>query len=124
MLACVSYFSTATHIPGLKLYSINSGLFITRYLQWLLILVLLAVGAACGSAPVQEMSEARQAIEAARAAGAEKHAGGQLGKARELLKSAEGMLNDRRYRDARRDAIKARDEAISARETAQTAEDR
>ena len=74
---------------------------------------------ACGSAPVQEMSEARQAIEAARVAGAEQYAPEQYGKARSLLESAEDMLNNHRFSKARESAALARDEAIGAREVAQ-----
>jgi len=83
--------------------------------------VLLALLLGCGSAPVQEMSEARQAIEAARVAGAEQHAPESYQKAATLLKSAEELLNERHYRRARENATLARDEAIQARETAQKA---
>jgi hypothetical protein len=92
-------------------------------LRWLAALVL-ALGIGCGSAPVQEMSEARQAIEAARAAGAEQHAVEQYQKARSLLETAQDMLNARHFRKAKRSAALARDEAIRARETAQSATDR
>lgn len=80
--------------------------------------VLLIFLVACGSAPVQEMSEARQAIEAARVAGAEEYAPEGYQKAATLLKSAEEMLNERRYSKARENAALARDEAIQARKTA------
>jgi hypothetical protein len=81
-----------------------------------LLLVLLV---ACGSAPVQEMSEARQAIEAARVAGAEQRATTHYRKAHAMLKQAEEMLNEGHYRKARESAEAARDEAIQAREAAQ-----
>lgn len=87
----------------------------------LLSAVLLLSLSACGSAPVQEMSEARQAIEAARVAGAEQHAANSYARARSLLKTAEDMLNERHFRKARESAAMARDEAIQARETAQKA---
>jgi hypothetical protein len=83
--------------------------------------LLLPLLAACASAPVQEMSEARQAIEAARVAGAEQHAPEGYQKATALLQSAEDMLNEHHYSRAREDAALARDEAIQARETAQKA---
>ena len=79
--------------------------------------------AGCAPAPVQEMSEARQAIEAARAAGAEQYARPQLDEAHSLLDTAQQMLNDRRFRDARRSASQARDAAIRARETAEAVSD-
>ncbi len=85
------------------------------------VIALLTLVTACGSAPVQEMSEARQAIEAARAAGAEQYAAEQYDRAQSLLKTAEDMLNERHFRKARDSAAKARDEAILARETAQQA---
>lgn len=77
----------------------------------------------CGSAPVQEMSEARQAIEAARVAGAEQHAPENFNKAQSFLKTAEDMLNDHHYGKARQSAAMARDEAIRAREAAQRSSD-
>lgn len=83
--------------------------------------VLLVLVAACGSAPVQEMSEARQAIDAARGAGAERSAPESYRKAEALLKSAEDMLNQHHFRKARESAAQARDEAIRAREAAQKA---
>ncbi len=93
----------------------------TRFPALLLLTVWLLFGLGCKTAPVQEMSEARQAIEAARAAGAEQYANQELGQAMTSLKAAEQMLNDRRFRDARRSAQQARDEAIRAREAAQEA---
>lgn len=87
----------------------------------LLITFWLFFGLACRTAPVQEMSEARQAIDAARAAGAEQYANTKLERALSSMKTAEEMLNDRRFRDARRSASQARDEAILARQAAQDA---
>lgn len=73
----------------------------------------------CGSAPVQEMSEARQAIEAARVAGAEEFAARPYLKSQAHLRAAEEMLDNRHFNKARENAALARDEAILARETAQ-----
>jgi hypothetical protein len=86
---------------------------------WIPALLLSALLLACGTAPVQEMSEARQAIAAARAAGARDYAADQYNRAESLLKTAEHMLNNRHYGKARQSANDARDEAIRARETAQ-----
>jgi Domain of unknown function (DUF4398) len=69
---------------------------------------------ACVSAPVQEMSNARQAIRAAREAGAEKTAPQKLSEAEVLLNRAEDSLERRAYREARRNAIAARDKAAEA----------
>jgi hypothetical protein len=70
--------------------------------------------AACAGAPVQEMSNARQAIRAARDAGADKAAPQKLSEAEALLIRAEDSLERRAYREARRNAIAARDKAAEA----------
>jgi uncharacterized protein DUF4398 len=75
--------------------------------------------AACAGAPVQEMSNARQAIRAARDAGAERTAPQKLNEAEALLIRAEDSLERRAYREARRDAIAARDKAAEALGAAQ-----
>ena len=64
--------------------------------------------------PVQEMSDARQAITAAKEAGAEEHAAEQLLAAEESLHSAEKYLNSRNYAVARREALEAKAKAIDA----------
>ena len=92
-----------------------------RCRRCLLLLCLTMPLVACAPAPVQQMSEARQAIEAARAAGAGQYAPEQLEEANSLLDTAQQLLNDRRFRDARRSASQARDAAIRARETAEAA---
>ena len=75
--------------------------------------------AACAGAPVQEMSNARQAIRAARDAGAERTAPQKLNEAEALLIRAEDSLERRAYREARRSAIAARDKAAEALGAAQ-----
>jgi hypothetical protein len=75
---------------------------------------------ACAGAPVQEMSNARQAIRAARDAGGERVAAEQLTEAKALLERAEASLQSRNYRDARRNAVAARGKAVEALEAAQT----
>lgn len=78
----------------------------------LLILVFLA---ACGSGPpVQEMSDARQAIAVAREAGAEERAAEQLRDAEALLDSAQQRLSERAYAQARQDAVRAKLKALDA----------
>ena len=121
MLACALYFLFAPNMPEHTFSYTSSGYRFARLLRWLFMLLVLALGSACGSAPVQEMSEARQAIDAARAAGAEKHATEQYNKAQTLLKNAEQQLNDYHFSKARQSAAEARDEAVRARETAQQA---
>jgi hypothetical protein len=82
-------------------------------MQAILAVAVLAL-AACAGAPVQEMSNARQAIRAARDAGAEQAAPQKLNEAEALLNRAEDSLERRAYREARRSAIAARDKAAEA----------
>lgn len=74
---------------------------------------------ACATAPVQEMSNARQALDAARSAGADQHAPGTLKQAETLLKKAEEDLAAQEYARARNNADAARDAAIKARAESQ-----
>ena len=60
------------------------------------------------------MSNARQAIKAARDAGAEQVAPQKLNEAQALLERAELSLQHRSYRDARRSAVAARGRASEA----------
>ena len=68
----------------------------------------------CTTAPVQEMSNARQAIRAAREAGAAHAAPQTLTEAQALLEQAEASLQKRAYREARRNAVSARTKAAEA----------
>jgi sialic acid synthase SpsE len=76
---------------------------------------------ACASAPAQEMSNARQAIRAAREAGAEQVAPQQYMEARLHLEQAEASLQSRNYREARRQAVAARGKAVEALSAARAA---
>ena len=76
---------------------------------------------ACAGAPVQEMSDARQAIAAARAAGAAERAGIELDVATDLLTKAEAALQRGDYGAARRQAEQARPHALEAQKLASTA---
>ena len=89
----------------------------------LLIIVCAAfVVAACKTAPpVQEMSDARLAIAAAKDVDAAKHAPEEFREARRLLKSAETNLERRAYSAARRDADLAKRQATVAREKSEQA---
>ena len=79
------------------------------------VFLILLVG--CVSAPVQEMSDARQAIRAAKEAGAKPETETSLVKAESLLKQAEAALESGEYSKARDTATEARDEAIKAQQT-------
>lgn len=76
---------------------------------------------ACAGAPVQEMSDARQAIRAARDAGAEQSAPQPLIEARTYMERAEADLHQRNYREARRNAVAARGKAAEALGAARSA---
>ena len=82
-----------------------------------MIALLIAI-AGCASAPVQEMSNARQAIAAAEGAGAADVAQRRLERARALLSSAEVKLHGRNYKGAKDDAVQARVVAVEALEIA------
>ncbi len=98
-------------------------------LRRILVLPILAValiGAAlasgCAGWPVQEMSDARQAIVAAEKAGAERYAPEMLAEAQKLLASAKSHSSKGDYRMARDEADLARDKAIQARKLAEQAQ--
>ena len=94
------------------------------FLRCLALLVLAGTGlVACAGAPVQEMSNARQAIKAARDANSELSAPPALAEAEALLNRAEDSLQRRAYKAARRDAIAARGKAAEALSSARTAND-
>ena len=81
-----------------------------------LIAVLLGIYclAGCQGAPVQEMSDARQAIEAARVAGAEQRAPADLDAAQAAIARAEQRLQAQEYARARIAAIDAKRHAAAA----------
>jgi hypothetical protein len=68
----------------------------------------------CQTAPVQEMSDARQAIAVAKEAGAADHAAADLKAAEEYLTSAERSLGERHYAQARDEAVQAKSRALFA----------
>ena len=80
-----------------------------------------AILGACAAAPVQTMSDARQAISAAEAAGAATVVPDQLSAARGELKRAEESLRVGDYRAARREAEAARAGAARALAATQAA---
>ena len=87
-----------------------------------ILVVLLLIVASCGSGPpVQEMSDARQAIAVAEEAGAAASPGSDLQVAQDYLQSAEEKLQRRAYRDARQDALQAKNKALEALASSQNA---
>jgi hypothetical protein len=89
-----------------------------RTIAALTLLALYATLSACASAPVQQMSDARQAIRAAQDAGAAQKAPAQLSEAQMALNRAEAQLNKRFFRAARRNAEEAHTKAVEALQVA------
>jgi len=75
----------------------------------------------CAGMPLQQMSDARQAIRAAERAGAEKHAPQLLEEARGLVQRASQSMHKGDYREARDGAELARVKAMEARRIAEEA---
>lgn len=88
------------------------------FVSWLLFCAVALAG--CAGAPVQEMSNARQAVRAAEHAGANTRAPELMSEARQALRSAEGHLRQGEYRTAREEAELARTKAVEARRVAES----
>ena len=80
----------------------------------LLLLAVVFMVACQSGPPVQEMSDARQAIAVAREAGAEITATDELRAAEAHLQRAERRLSEKAYSQARRDALEAKRSALDA----------
>ena len=94
-----------------------------KYLQIGLLAAFCGLCACETAAPVQEMSDARQAIAVAREAGAAERAAFHLKAAEDYLASAETKLNERAYSQARRDAKQAKVKALDALKASEILED-
>jgi len=92
-----------------------------RFLIPLLFAGLLAAAGCATSPPVQEMSDARQAIIAAQAADAANLAAESLAEAQRLLTLAERFLRNESFGSARNNALRAKNRALQALEMAQVA---
>ena len=86
-----------------------------RTSAFLSIILLLFLTGCATTYPVQEMSNARQTIQAAEAVNAEEHAGSQLLEARRLLDLATVKLEEGDYLLAKEYAVAAKQLAIKAR---------
>ncbi|MEJ2059794.1 MAG: DUF4398 domain-containing protein [Gammaproteobacteria bacterium] len=84
-----------------------------RQIALLFLLTLIVAG--CAGAPVQEMSDARQARQAAVAAGAPQHAAAVFEQAETALHHAEEALHIQDYDTAHEQAARAKDLYIEAR---------
>lgn len=80
--------------------------------------LLLMLLAGCATAPVQEMSDARQALQAAQQVGAQQHAPQDYARAKALMQSAEDQLGVGGYQAARKLAEQAKSVAQQARDKA------
>jgi hypothetical protein len=89
------------------------------FAAWLLLVLCAIAGVGCAGAPVQEMSNARQAVRAAEKAGAVALAPELLAEARQALRNAESHLRQGEYRTARDEAELARAKAVEARRVAE-----
>ena len=98
-------------------------LLMRRLIPLLLLAVLLAgtTLGGCAGAPVQELSDARQAIRAAEQAGAQQYAPDTLAEARQFVERARLGMHKGDYRQARDDAEQARARAMEARRLAEAA---
>jgi hypothetical protein len=81
-------------------------------------LVVLLLGACAVTAPVQEMSNARQSIKAAKDVNAEKLAANVLAEAKQRLRSAMRELDAGEYEKAKILALEAKHLALKARQIA------
>lgn len=110
LLASVSLISKGfgpMSIQGIRLNKLLTA-------RWAASLVALVLLAACAGAPVQEMSDARQAVAAAEQTLAGKPASPSLVSARQYLEAAQTALDAGDYSTARQDAALARQLALSA----------
>ncbi len=86
-----------------------------------LVIILLLINAGCASIlPVQEMSDARQAVQAAREANAKHYAPTSLDEAERLLEQATQLLEMKNYHRARQSALAAKEMALKARHASST----
>ena len=90
-----------------------------KSLQALFVAIMLLLAACETAPPVQEMSDARQAIAVAKKAGAADLASFHLNAAEKYLASAEQSLGRQAYNQARRDAEHAKMKALDALKAAE-----
>ena len=84
-----------------------------------IILLTLLIASCAAGPPVQEMSDARQAIAAAEESDAATLAPDELNEARALLEQAETQLRARYYQMAQDSAVRARNRAVQALQASQ-----
>jgi hypothetical protein len=100
-------------------YRVLAAVFRTVSLRFMGLTLMLGVTACVSGPPVQEMSNARQAIKAAVDAGAASSASQELTEAQQLLQRAEVRFEGQAYREARVSAVAAHGKAKKALSIAQ-----
>jgi len=113
LLGCLSFLSLLNRMLS------NMLRFLPKLAVLLFASLVLPGLSGCSVAPVQEMSDARQALYAAEQAGAADYAAESLLRAQTLLHNAESKLSQRRYKEARKEANAAKAEALVALRTAE-----
>ena len=83
-------------------------------MRGMLLAALLSLAGCASGPPVQEMSDARQAIAVAREAGASEYSPDELRQAEDHLDSALRNLTHKEYKLARQDAVEAKNAALAA----------
>jgi hypothetical protein len=86
----------------------------------LLTLIALVIAGCVTAPPVQEMSDARQAISAAEQANADRVAAATLADARRFLAEAEQQIQQQSYGPARMNAVRAKNRALLALRSTRT----
>ena len=81
-------------------------------------LILVMSGLSCAGLPVQEMSDARQAIASAKEVSAAQLASDEFEKAQKLMHLAEEDLDIGNYQQAQKNAVAAKKNALLARDKA------
>lgn len=123
----LTLFGALASVSGLasQRHDKNNMIRIVRFPGSLTLPLLLCALSACASGPpVQEMSDARQAIAAVTVVEGNKRAEDLLVQARALLTSAELKLRRQAYNGAKVDAVEARRKALEALQEVENAADK
>ena len=92
--------------------------FLRKIVKTLFLVLLISMAVACVTMPAQEMSDARQALQAAEQVNAAEKAPDVYQEAKALLEQAQLMIKDNNYYEARRLADAAKETALIARKIA------
>lgn len=95
---------------------------IFSHIGYSLVLGVVVLATACATAPVQQMSDARQKIQVAVDAGAEQYANSELSRSQDLLLAAQKAIDVRDFEKARQIALDAQKAADHAKKLADSAQ--